>query len=209
VKGALLSSDRVIPTLRRKLHDVVSCESQKWEKRTVKARKNALVSMCGLEPMYTPNWVRESIRELPDGTMQSVCTGRDGRILWKGTSKLSRRPTIDGKFTSFRFSLGKRVRKRLDRMSYLFSVLAENKPTAKSVRPLIRLSLQWYSLQNKSFDGLLRKIKSSLGRNCQVRRPSSISSISKTKPRLIRGAEKKSNLIGLASIPIWDYFPRE
>lgn len=176
-----------------------------WTKRTVKARKNALVSICGLESIYAPVMVLENLRKEGDN-IQSVCTGRDGRVLWCGSTKLTKYPDVTRKFTSFRYAPGWGFVRRLNKLSYLFSVLAETGLTAKSVKPLVRLSLQAFCLDWSHFKGLVKAILASLGTKIKVRRPSVIN-ILRIKPRLT-GAEIKSKLSGLANIPLWEYVPR-
>jgi hypothetical protein len=166
------------------------------------------VKACGLEPIYAPNIVREKLIKTDEGTFVE-CTGRDGRTLWYGNTRFSRYPDRepDHRFYSFRYALGRTVVKRLDRLSSLFSVIAEKGLSAKAVKPLVRLSLMWNHISKRDFHGLLKAVTSALRRDFEVRRPTSMgNSILRFKPVPLGTVVKSKRT--LAIVPLWDWRKR-
>jgi len=192
--------------MKGKLTGIADIPLEKWRKRTFKARKNLLAKVCGLEPIFAPNIVREKVIKTDDGTFVE-CTGRDGRTLWYGHTKFERYPDNDYRFYSFRYALGRTVVARLDRLSNLLSVITEKGLSAKAVKPLVRLSLMWYHISNRDFNGLLKAVVSALRRDLEVRRPTSMGkSILRFKP-VPTGAEIISKKT-LVKVPLWDWRKR-
>jgi len=192
-----------LPTLRGKLSSISG--DPNWGKRSLKARKNRLVAACGLESIYAPVMVLENLIKVKDG-YESVCTGRDGRVLWRGRTKLTRYPDVDKKFTSPRYLLGRDTANRLGRLSSLFSDLSESGLPVKAIRPLSRLSLHFLDMKKRDFIATIRAVRACLETKIEVRRPSGIN-ILRNKPYLL-GKEIKSKRSCLASVPLWDWKPR-
>jgi hypothetical protein len=177
-----------------------------WEKKSAKSRTNLILRTCGLEATFAPRVVLETLVEGKDGLV-SVCTGRDGRILWSGKTKFLRHTdpgVVKRKFSSFRLSDGP-FRARCDYFSYLVSVLSQTGIPRKGVEPLVRLSLKLFDLSLPAVRRIGRKILSCLETKFQVRRKS-VAHALPINPYLT-GKVIKSRSELLVSVPLWDWRP--
>jgi len=207
--GSLQGGNLGLAAMRDRLHKMVTQEGPWDPQKTVKNRKNTIASICGLEPIYMPNLALESLCTDRDGKIISVVTGRDGRFLWSGKTKLTKYPNAARrKFTYFRSLLPGGIVKRLDQISSLLTDISVFGLRKKTVSPLTRLSLFWLKMCNKDFKGLLQKIRSSLSTKQGVRRPTAKLDFSRFIPYLVEGMVVKSKSPDLAYAPVWEYRPR-
>lgn len=190
--------------MREDLYRVASIKPVTWQKRTVKSRRNLLLKILGLEAAFSPKLVLETLVEGKDGKLISACSGRDGRILWSGVTKLVRYPDEKRKFSQIREQVpGLRGRARL--LSHLLNVLSEVGLREKAIKPLIRLAFQFYKLDHRFLKRICRKVIASLETNIIGRRQPSGNPLT-VKPRLT-GVEIKSKNQLLATVPLWDWVP--
>jgi len=152
-----------------------------------------------------PRMVLESLGRDKHGEPISVMTGRDGRVLWSGKTKMLRHsPEIARKFTSPWSNLSKSVKRKSARVSYLFRVFSEQRLPVKAVQPLWRLSLQLWKLKMDAFVRITRKILSCANLPICSRRTSEGRFPTQIKPYLVTGSEKQV-LNGLITVPLWDW----
>lgn len=156
---------------------------------------------CGLEATFTPNVVLESLGKDKDGNIVSVMTGRDGRFLWSGKTKLVRYPDTKRKFSYPWNYISKNEKRKSARFSYMIRVLSESSLDSKAIRPLVRLALQFWQLDMNAFVRIGHKILSCTP--TVVCRRSSVADALRIKPTLL-GLEKPLNRFGLESVPLWD-----
>jgi hypothetical protein len=152
-----------------------------------------------------PRVVLENLSEGKDG-IESVMTGRDGRVLFVGKAKkgveLGHRNT---KFTYLRSLHGTHTW-RLNHLCYVLNAVASSKELpAKVIRPLTRVSLHAFSMELRSFKGACRAVLAALNAKIEDRRPF-LPARARIKPRLT-GVEIKSKVPSLAKIPLWDWLP--
>jgi hypothetical protein len=156
---------------------------------------------CGLEATFTPNVVLESLGKDKDGNVVSVMTGRDGRFLWSGQTKLVRYPDVTRKFSYPWNSISKIEKRKSARFSYIIRIISESSLSLKAVRPLVRLALQFWQLDMNAFVRIGHKILSCTP--TVVCRRSSAARALRIKPTLLE-SEKPLNRFGLESVPLWD-----
>lgn len=178
-------------------------KSHKWDNSSVKTRTNLLVEITGLKACFAPKMVLETLVKGKDGENYSVATGRDGRTLWSGKTKLSRNPGQTRKFSSPWHGLSKTVKWKSARISYLFRVFSENRLPVEAVKPLVRLAIQIWNLKTPNFVGLTRKLIATIGqplsRSTYVRDYSSNGLI----PYIRKEVKSKDSNLG--SVPLWDW----
>lgn len=151
--------------------------------------------------------MRERIIRKDDGSSVVEATGRDGRTLWLGHTKFERYPENEYRFYSFRYALGRTFVARMNKLSYLLSVCAENGLTAKSVKPLTRLAIHWKSMKKRDFKGLCHAVICTIERRVECRRPTGIGRpILRFKP-FLTGKETKSKKTS-ETVPLWDWRER-
>jgi len=175
-----------------------------WVRSSVKQKLNLLTQVTGLEAIFTPRVVLESLVEGKDGKFVSVMTGRDGRYLWSGETKLTRHPGVNRKFT-FPLNFYGRSKQKLSKASYLFGVLCRDGLPEKAVKPLVRLCLQFYRLKMDAFERIKHTILACVGATVTVRRMSGPFG-RQTKPFLLKEV-RVIDRCGLKEVPLWDYCP--
>jgi hypothetical protein len=176
--------------------------SNNWFKRSEKSRRNALLKACGLEATFTPKCVLETLTEDKEGNLVAVFTGRDGRQLWSGKTKLVRYPDVKQRFTSpWSYAPGKKWKS--SRFSYLLRCIVENGLPAKAVKPLVRLSPQFWKLDVNSFDAIIKKLLSLVGRVVSRRTPVVLY---RTVIPFLSGKVVNSKSL-LKQVPLWDFRP--
>jgi hypothetical protein len=192
--------------MRESLLSFVRMPDADWHKQTLSKRRDLLLEACDLRSTFSPRVVRETLYKGESGELRSLCTGRDGRKLWDGpTRKSLNREPGESKFTYIRNQRGFPVW-RSNRFSYLVSVLAEHKPVLKTVRPLLRLSVQFFKLDQKSFNGTLRAVIASLQTKIEVRHTAKNRRFKRFKPCLLPDKEIKS-INPMVTVPLWDWRP--
>jgi hypothetical protein len=184
----------------------ISKMGEKWFSIKPSTRRNLILRTCGLESTFTPTYVLESVREDGKGGFESVCSDRNGRILWVGPTKNSTR-VERWKFTCFRDHANFNRRKS-DRFSYLVDTLEKRGLSAEAVRPLWRLSLVFFTLKWKAFVRLVRAVIARLDPNTKVRMVPRVNPL-RFKPHLSRDVAKEHVVFlnNKTNLPKWELKP--
>lgn len=181
--------------------------SFKWERMSDKHRTRLLVQATGLEACFTPKVVLETLCNVK-GNVYVAATGRDGRILWKGNSKLIRFPDVQRRFWSPWSLASKSEKRKAARFSYLVRVFSEQRLPEQAVKPFVRLALQIWNLKMHDFVMLTRKILSYAKH--RIIRSTRIGDFSSNRLIPFRtGKVVKSKDSNLGVVPLWDYRRRK
>lgn len=171
---------------------------------SAKQKRNLLLKACGLESTFAPRIVLENLKRDSDGNLIVIATGRDGRILWSGKTKQLQYLTENQvKFSTPWSSTSKVEMVKAKRFSYLVRVLSEHGAQECTIKPLVRLSLQYFRLNLPNFYGLVRKVLSTvISRIVRVDGPLRCYSL-QSKPFLLR--KRKDLGLTLGTVPLWDW----
>lgn len=150
--------------------------------------------------------MRETICKDRKRGIVSVSSGRDGRVLWIGTTNKSLRyhKPGEGKFSTPWSSAGKTEKWKAAKLSYLATIAANNGLCKEAEKPLIRLATQFWKLGTKDFKGLFHSLVTMLNTNTKVRRPTAPSGL-QSKPFLTGGGKILNKKLG--KVPLWDWRP--
>jgi len=176
--------------------------SKKDSKVCDKRRRNIFVDAIGLSGCFAPKLVRETIFKDSDGSLKSAATGRDGRLFHVGTTNKSIKYLKEGagKFSSSWVNTCSGGIWKSKKVSYLCAVVAQNGLNPKSIKPLVRLSVQFPKLDFKSFNALF-KVCVSLNSSDKVRRTTALK-CQQSKP-FLTGSVKILPKVG--TVPLWDW----
>nr|BED98309.1 MAG: RNA-dependent RNA polymerase [Aspergillus flavus narnavirus 1] len=179
--------------------------SQRWEQLSPKGRLRLLVKSTGLEACFAPKTVLESLCKDKDGKVISVATGRDGRILWSGETKLVRYPDTTRRFSSPWSYTSKSEKRKSARISYLFRVFSEQRLPEKAIRPLLRLCIQIWNLKMHDFVMLTRKVLSLAEHRIEPTSTRDHEFSSNGLIPYLTGKVVNSKNRNLGTVPLWDW----
>jgi hypothetical protein len=170
-----------------------------------KRRRNILKDALGLESTFAPLLVRETIiKDRKTGGLKSISSGRDGRPLYIGNTNKSLRYLKEGmgKFSSPWRNGTECARKKSKRFSYLCAVIAQCGLREKAIKPLVRLSAQFWKLRLKDFWSLTKLIIALSSDGDMVRRTTARIRL-QSKPSLTGSVKNLGSNLG--SVPLWEW----
>jgi len=165
------------------------------------------VADLGLESLWAPKLVRETVCEDRKGEKILLMTGRDGRILWKGTSKKleSLKPGSSQFASPWKNVMHlKRKGALLSRLTH--SIVSLGLPE-KAIKPLIRFAQLLHWMQYPHAKQLARHITTLCSRNSpdKVGRTAACYHL-RLNPRVKSSVKVQDNSIAPGvMVPLWEW----